>query len=243
MLNQDDIDWLVQNHPSLHYDGIRITGEINFRMSYNRSTRLYAYPAPASDSLDEDTIFMIDTYQIRIEPAVGGGLTPRCYEDGSRIQATSHNRATSLHDMHVNQGGDFCLATPQELSLEFKNGLSLKAYIEKFVIPFLFLQAHFQRTGEWAWQTAGHGLAGILEWYQSREQKTEEARLLTLGFAKAYKNDVGMDEVLKRLKRGVYKGHMPCLCGEKHKIRNCSKDALCALNELRKDIINLLQSP
>jgi hypothetical protein len=69
--------------------------------------------------------------------------------------------------MHLNPDGRvFCLATPQELELSFASGFTIETYFNRFLIPYLFLQTHYRKTGDWLWDTASHGLVGVLEWYE-----------------------------------------------------------------------------
>lgn len=243
MLSSSDVSWLQAHYPSLHYNGIEVKGELPFRMSYHRTSGNYTLFPPASHALDESMTYETDSYEIAIKQARGASA-PLSYDLSGRIAAAARNHQVSkMADMHINTGGDFCLAPPQQISLAFSPNFSLKVYIEEYLIPFLFLQTHFRKTGHWAWATSGHGLSGILEWYQTKGLHTNPAtaKQLTLESVAHYKSEL-QDTLLQRLKAGSYKGHMPCLCGGQHKIRNCSRDAQYALNSLRKDIIHLLIS-
>lgn len=242
MLSPGDISWLGDNYPSLRYNGIEIQGELPFRMSFNKTSGEYTLFPPSSHALDENMVYETDSYTVIIRQTRGDSI-PSTYELSGKIAAAaSAHKVKNIADMHVNPGGDFCLAPPQQISLTFSSKFSIKTYIQEYLIPFLFLQTHYRKTGVWAWPTSGHGLSGVLEWYQTQSLRIDSAtaKHLTLENAKRYKNDVETRALLKRLKAGPYKGHMPCLCGEKHKIRNCSKNAQYALNSLRKDMIDTL---
>jgi len=242
MLSSSDISWLRVNYPSLRYNGIEVKGELPFRMSFNKTSGEYTIFPPSSHALDENMVYETDSYEVVIKKA-RGGLIPLSYDLSGKIAAAAHDHlVTNMADMHVNTGGDFCLAPPQQISLTFSSSFSLKIYVEEYLIPFLFLQTHYRKTGKWAWPTSGHGLAGILEWYQAQGSQIDPAtaKRLTLENAKRYRYDPEMHALLKRLRTGTYKGHMPCLCGGKHKIRTCSKKAQYALNSLRKDMIGML---
>jgi len=242
MLSSGDISWLRDNYPSLRYNGIEIKGELPFRMSFDRTSGAYTLFPPSSHALDENMVYETDSYEIAVRQA-RGDLIPSSYELSGKIAASARtHKVTNIADMHVNPDGDFCLAPPQQISLTFSSTFSIKTYFEEYLIPFLFLQTHYRKTGKWAWSTSGHGLSGILEWYQTQGSHINPttAKRLTLENAERYKNTPEMRVLLKKLKTGPYKGHMTCLCGGKHKIRNCSKNAQYALNSLRKDIITML---
>lgn len=253
MFSGDDEIWLKNAHPSLKLVNNRtgIVGRLQIDMLYNESTNKYTLSPKDSAKLQPGVIYIVDDYMLEIEWPSGQAY-PKCFEIDGKIEEVSKRRGVKLGgDMHINptsnlmRTGDFCLAAPQEIELAFGKGFTLQIYIDKFVIPFLFLQSHYSKTGLWAWRTEGHGLAGVFSWYNSKYDQcdTEVAKKLTIQHA--YRNmlvGIKRDELLARLLRGPYKGHMPCLCqfGAPHKIRNCCPEALYGLNRLRKEMINTL---
>lgn len=220
-------------------------------MLYDMSTDEYTISPKDSEKLRPKVIYIVDDYMLEIDwPA--GQAYPNCFETDGKIEEVSKRRGVKLFgDMHINptnnpmRTGDFCLAAPQEMDLTFGKGFKLQTYIDNFVIPFLFLQSHFSKTGIWAWRTEGHGLAGVFSWYNSKYDKSgvEIAKELTIQHA-SRNIPIGTkrDELLARLLRGPYKGHMPCICGygSPHKIRNCCPEALYGLNRLRREMISAL---
>lgn len=229
-----DLEWLRGTGFPFTLNGGEITLKVRFRMSYNPETDEYSINPDNDKILDKPWIYQGDEYAIRIRWPHDQPY-PNCYEEGQR-KILKH--ASKIHvvpgDVHVNKDSTLCLAPPQALDMRFKNGFSLEVFVEQFLIPYLFSQTHFRKTGDWPWPPAGHGASGPLEWYWQYEgDDLETATQLT---AQHLIKSGGLTEAqVKELLKKRYKGHKPCLFHkekEGRRIRDCCPEALYGLNKL-----------
>lgn len=229
-----DLEWLKGTGFPFALNGGEITLKTRFRMSYNPDTREYAINPDNDKMLIKPWIYHGDEYAILIRWPHNQPY-PNCYESGTN-KILSH--VNKIHrapgDMHINPNGSLCLAPPQDLDMRFSKSFSLEVFIEEYVIPYLFSQTHFRKTGDWPWPPASHGASGPLEWYWQYEgddlatatQLTARHLIVSGGLT-----DAQVRELLKKR----YKGHRPCLFHkekEGRRIRDCCPEALCGLNKL-----------
>lgn len=231
-----DLEWLKKSGYPFTVSGGEILLNIRFRMIYDPKNQSYTLdPDPASDAvLDNSLIRHGDEYSIRILWPYSRAY-PVCYEqDPGKIERQASITGSTLGELHVNPDRSLCLAPPQELDMSFRDTFSLKIFVEKYIIPYLFSQTHFRKTGDWPWPPAGHGVIGPLEWYFQYEgddlktatQLTAEHLVKSGGFTQTR-----VDELLKKR----YKGHRPCLLHDEkegRRMRNCCREALFGLNKL-----------
>ena len=154
-----------------------------------------------------------DRYQVKLQVSQDSprGI-PALYEIGNRIPRKS--------DRHMEADGKACIVLPDAYWYEHPQGMNMLDFLNGPVRNFFVNQSlidlgqpNVWKNGEW-----GHGAEGIVEFYATilgtREPKTI---LAYLGI----------------LKRDVIKGHWPCPCGSKRKLRNCHRELI---NELRTRI-------
>jgi hypothetical protein len=242
MYRADDLVWLAQSYPSLNQSNGIITGRLRYSMLYDPSDKSCTLNPSPSDSLKPGVIYHADDYSVKLEWDRRRGY-PVCYVNDDKIKAIAASRSIPLIDIHMYPGGALCVATPQELDLLVEAGFSLRSFMERYLIPYLFLQTHFRKSDSvWVWEPESHGISGIVGWYYLHSADYDKNKLveLTLKHVAAYISTEMRDTLAARLKRGAYKGHMPCLCGSTTKMRNCCPRALYGINELRKALITLL---
>ncbi|MDB5162110.1 MAG: hypothetical protein JWM52_618 [Candidatus Saccharibacteria bacterium] len=241
MLSADDLVWLKDNYPALRYDGHTIQGRINFDMSYDPKTGQYVYFPEAVDTLKPGVIHHMDDYLVRLTWVRNGLRYPVANELENKIKSVATDRNLSNNDLHLSGNGDLCLAAPQDLSIDFSEEFSLQLFIQRYLLPYLFLQTHFKESGEWAWDTSEHGLAGIFGWSHKHSDSASKERTL-----KEIGEHIQVDyatNILRKIRKDYYKGHMPCLCDSNNppkRIRDCCPNAQLGLNEIRKELILVL---
>jgi hypothetical protein len=82
------------------------------------------------------------------------------------------NKIPKIADWHINEDHSFCIdVVPSEL-IKCKDGISLIAFIENELTPYLFNQTHRREEGHYVGGEYSHGLLGIYEFYADR-LKTE----------------------------------------------------------------------
>lgn len=100
----------------------------------------------------------------------------------------------------------FCTGAPLCEKLIFFEQPTLMNYIEKLLVPYLFSYSCLQKYGELPYGELGHGAPGILSFYKELFSVHDDYQALAmLTFLADYK----------------YKGHYPCPCGNKKKLRDC----------------------
>lgn len=242
MFIEDDLAWLAKCYHLSHNAGV-VTGRLRYSMLYDPSDKTCTLNPSPSDILKPSVIYHADDYSVKLEWDRHRGY-PVCYLNDDKIKSVAISRSMPLVDIHMYVNGALCVATPQELDLSVEAGFSLQLFMERYLIPYLFLQTHFRKSNSvWVWEPESHGISGIVGWYYLHRGDYDINKLveLTLKHVEAYISTEMRDELVSRLRRGAYKGHMPCLCGSHNKkMRNCCPRALYGVNELRKALISLL---
>ena len=121
---------------------------------------------------------------------------------------------------HFLSDGSFCLAAQCEL-LDFVNEKkSIVAYIDKYVMNYLYTASYYSRYGEVPCAERSHGLDGIIEAYMDRYECDNEEVLMLL--------------LLILVKAERYRGHNLCPCGSGRKLRNCHGKKI--LQDIKSDL-------
>lgn len=226
-----DLAWLKGTGFPFTLNGGEITLKIRFRMSYNPKTHEYSINPDNEKLLNKSWIYHGDEYAIVIRWPYNQPY-PNCYESSpGKILSHAKKANQAPHDMHINSDGSLCLAPPQDLDMRFSETFSLEIFIENYLIPFLFSQTHFRKTGDWPWPPAGHGASGPLEWYW--KYKGNELKTATKLTARHLVRSGGLAELkVQELLKRRYEGHWPCLFHKTRRIRDCCPEALYGLNKL-----------
>lgn len=186
-----------------------------------------------ADSTAKDFLYISDTYVIEIRPTSSNDF-PMAFELGGRIEAAGRKHNKSTTDMHKYVNGGLCVASSMELEKSFPNGVNLEAYIEDFLIPYLFTQSHFANTGDWVWGDLSHGYIGLLEWLGNLEPWLEDDVELTYKWMTRH---VDRREAVNALKTR-HRSHKKCICKSGKKMRECHPNVKRALAAIRIAINN-----
>lgn len=108
---------------------------------------------------------------------------------------------------HFLSDGSFCLAAQCELIDFARNDGTIKVYIDKYVMNYLYTASYFSRYGEVPFGERAHGVDGIKEAYMDRYKCENEAVLFSLLCFLT-----GIEK---------YRGHSLCPCGSGKKLRDC----------------------
>lgn len=231
MWTRDDLNWLKASYPSLREvsPGI-IEGDLAFSML--RVSGQYTVSPPnnlVENTQPPDYLHISDTYSIRIT-WLEGAQYPRAHENGGKLADTASRLNKSLMDMHqYDHDGALCLAADMALDKAFRSGFQLDVFIEGLLIPYLFAQSHFAKTGIWLWGELSHGFIGIFEWLTREEEPTPEDISAT---RKSLNKHLGTEHVSK-LREMRWRPHFKCLCGSGAKTRDCHPEIIKALSLLR----------
>ena len=142
-----------------------------------------------------------DRYQIELQvPQDLPRGIPALYEIGNRIPRKS--------DRHMEPDGKACIVLPDDYWYKHPRGMNMLDFLNGPVRNFFVNQSlidlgqpNIWENGEWR-----HGVEGIVEFYATILGTSEPKTILTY---------------LGILKRDTVRGHWPCPCGSKRRLRNC----------------------
>jgi hypothetical protein len=149
-----------------------------------------------------------DSYEIEIRiPEAFPRKIPVVFETSGRIP---------LHYRHL-QDGSLCLGSETRLRFMLSGGLSILAFVEHCIIPYLYRYSHLKAYGEAPFSDLAHGVDGI---------KDDLRLLIGLG---ADSDVLAFVHLLGRRKRLANKQRCPCGSGDR--VGRCHNRSL---NILRK---------
>lgn len=111
---------------------------------------------------------------------------------------------------HRYSDGRLCLATDFDQLLSLSEEYSLAMWMEKYVEPYLVIHDYYQRYSDFPYGDREHGSIGILQAYQDYFNSDCIASL----------------KLLTYINQHIYRGHVPCPCGAKNRLRNCHGKSL-----------------
>ena len=195
-LDNKDVEFIETRYPTLKIlqkDPLRIAGILKFYAKFQE-------------------IEMRDEYEIEIE-SLEGRVFPRIRETGNKIANTAQSKGKLLEDMHINtsDASAVCLCPPIEEKLYEKQAISVRQFIEKYILPFFYEQSYFRENGEWPWGEYGHGIIGVLESYLDYVDNEETIRIF-LRVLEEYcvKYGVNFNFYREQLKQRQIKGRNYC---------------------------------
>jgi hypothetical protein len=153
---ESGLRWLNESCPKLATDKTgMISGELQFFATWD-GERLHI-----NEYVAKGTVLSC-TYQIKI---VGYDV----YETAGAIANVAKSRGLGIDDLHMyDDNGKLCLASRHKIREACREHVSLKSFMEQFVVPFFYAQKFFEIHGKWPWGELGHGTLGLLEDYAQR---------------------------------------------------------------------------
>jgi len=157
-----------------------------------------------------DDVVIEDSYHIELRiPPSFPATVPAVSETGGRIPKTYHK----LDD------GSLCLAAPTELRLRMGTTTTVTAFIEAFVIPYLFGYSYREKHGVSPYGELEHGRDGLRQHFASLFGVADRAA--AQGFVR----------LASMKKRPANKA--PCPCGSGRRLGQCHHTIV---NELRSKL-------
>ncbi len=234
----DDYEWLEQNYPGLHITSeSEISGRLTFQVMIDGDL-CYINPSAAQICDTNSTLasYICDTYLVRLSWEEGSW--PSAFETGGKLAETAECLGKTLLDMHQLKTNELCLASPIEIIRAIQKGLTLKTYIEDFLIPYLAAQTHYKESGIWIFGELSHGLLGIFEWLGRQPMLSKSDVASTLIYLQHSSVGTETNEILKKRPRG----HNLCMCGSRKKMRECHPEVLRGIIILRSALATNLRN-
>jgi hypothetical protein len=91
-------------------------------------------------------------------------------------------------------------------------------FTRRYVLPFLYQQAFFDRHGRWPWGELAHGSLGLLEWLGRKSTPTNGDVMRTILWLEA------SGEKARKLIQHRARRHHRCPCGSGKQLRDCHPD-------------------
>jgi hypothetical protein len=230
MWSKNELKWLALNYPAVKsVSNSVLAGPLVFRMLFRDGNR---YINPSDKLLAEGFgTFIAGVYHIRIEHQEKGAF-PKSFETGGKIQEIATAKGLEMIDLHTFPiDGSLCLASPMITQSTAVRNISLKDYMEDFLIPYLFAQRYFAKNNKWPWGDLSHGIVGHFEWLgRIAHPELRDAHIATAQI-KVLAKDHFEDFFAVRPRM-----HHPCMCGSGKKFRGCHPAAKVGLTEIRKFI-------
>lgn len=232
MFSRRDLAWLRSSDYGLIGKGGSVSGRLHFDMAYNPVEDTFRLNPEPEYVLKPGIIHHADDYEIQI--IWEGGSWPVCREVSTKIADTIKKRGLDPVDLHLSDGDQFCLGTPQDLSTAFSRDFSLEQFLERFVIPYLFQQTHYRKKQEWAWRPSGHYSAGVLGWYHYHGNEAKALEMTVVSLADQWR--ITPKQVVRMIRQQAYSSDMPCKCESGAAVIACCPEAMYGYNRLRLDL-------
>ncbi len=149
-----------------------------------------------------------DAYEVEIRiPEAFPRRIPAVFETEGRIPLSYH---------HL-QDGALCLGSETRIRFMLSGGLSLGAFVNRCVVPYLYRFSHLRAYGEAPFEDLAHGIDGIKEDLRSLLRLDSDSDVL------------GFVQVLVTKKRQANKKRCPCGSGDR--VGRCHRRTINALRE------------
>lgn len=211
-----DLGAVTHEFPSLVVvDAGSISGNLNICGAMRGGT-LVLNPSE-TDLLDAEAqaTFLVDSFRVEISSDPRG---PHLKVLGSRIPETAVRLGLELIDLHVYSDQSVCFAAPQQIEADWASGMAPIEFTRRYVLPFLYQQAFFDRHGRWPWGELAHGSLGLLEWLGRKSTPTNGDVMRTILWLEA------SGEKARKLIQHRARRHHRCPCGSGKQLRDCHPD-------------------
>ena len=143
-----------------------------------------------------------NAYEIEIHIPLESDELPYIFDVGNAIDPNYSHRYLDRK---------LCLETDSAIKMRFVDGFDLVSWMQEFVELYFFSYEYYKRYGCFPFGERAHGNKGIL---QSFENVFKEDNLAKV------------EDILRFINSGHYRGHLPCPCGSGKKMRVCHGNSI-----------------
>lgn len=221
MITNKDLDWLESFYPGMTYIPSKniLSGCLWFRMAYRSSEGICIINPQVGERLKGDC-FLEDAYEIDVE-LNDLQTSANVLETAGRLKWSAEKWGVNLIDIHVYSDNSLCLHPPPEEDIKFSEGFTLESFFTKLIVPNLFYQSFFEKTGKEPWRGSSHGDLGILESYKREFLKKMPPKKIL----EKYLAFLDVNFLKTILDSHPVKPNEPCLCKSGRAFSDCHKDA------------------
>lgn len=240
IVNNDEIDWLNQNYPSLVIDSLSkpsvvIRGDFKFRAAYNNHDNGYIINPQANCHYSHPVIE--DSYSIEIFSSLDLSTFPNIRNTDGRLLSLAERYHRDPKDFHVYsepfyRKNSLCVVGPIDAS-RIRGNISLHKLLNNILLPFFYDSSHYEKFGSRPREDYSHEAWGVLENYYDLSVDEVNFDKDCLDKLKIY----GKAWPLIRrylVSKNNPKGHHLCIACKKEKIRTCHNKVFKALFKLHK---------
>lgn len=220
-------DW----YPKLHPNGDRteIAGEVFVNAVYDAKANAFNIIRTPEDQFNG--IQLSGNFTVRIEDPLTEDRfnLPRLFIENANFPFDA--------ERHFSLKKVACLCGASEEAHILHNDYSFMTYMDTLVIPFLYAQLYYDKyDSKWPWAYYSHDTLGALESFFQKGDMTTIAA--TIGRIRIMEQD--FPRIASILKHSDFpKGHAPCFCRNKGKIRECHTEAWEGLKKLHASFQDL----
>lgn len=228
MILNKDLDWLEAFYPGMIYiPSLNILrGCLWFKMVY-RPVEDICIINPQVDEDFDGGIFLEDVYELDVEfNELHTGAKVR--ETAGRLRWAAEKWRRDLIDIHVYSDNSLCLHPSPEDAIKFSDGFTVESFFTRLLIPYLFYQSFFEKTGREPWRGSSHGDLGILESYK----REFLIKMPSKNILERYLDALSMTLRKTILDRHPIKSNELCLCNSGRLFNACHIDANAGYQKL-----------
>lgn len=225
MLQGDDKCWLSLAHPRLLIDGNAVAGPINFRAAYDAHKNMFLILQDGQVGACE-AVVLSGEFRVRIEERGDRSI--------SALPALFVEDMEPIPDRHYSQADkSACLLSPLEEGDFLNPDFSIKVFIDRLVIPFLYGQVFYSLHQRWPWSEYSHGVTGLLESYAALGDPSHVQQCLD-----QLSRDLRAWRRIRALllQRHCIRGHVQCSCNRRGHFRRCHPNAFRGMQLLQDDV-------
>jgi hypothetical protein len=149
--------------------------EICFTSYYNKDTDKFYPVADKYNGVVDEKYLIEDCYDIGMTLDSDTAEFWAC--EKNRIEDFAKKNNIDTTDLHVNPGGDLCLA-PKNTKHFKENCKDESRFKDNLLIPFLYSHSFFESHRERPWPDYGHGYLGYLEAYHREKNPDSKEKTL-----------------------------------------------------------------
>lgn len=221
MITNKDLDWLETYYPGMIYIPRKniLRGCLWFRAVYRSSEDICIINPQVGEDF-KGSIFLEDAYELDIE-FNDLQSSAKARETAGRLKWSAKKWGVNLIDIHVYSDNTLCLHPSPEEDIKFSNGITIESFFTKLLIPDLFYQSFFEKTGREPWRGSSHGDLGIFESYK----REFSAKMPSKNILEAYLRALSESSCKAIVYRHPVKIIDLCLCRSGRRFSDCHKDA------------------
>lgn len=107
---------------------------------------------------------------------------------------------------HKYTNNQLCLASNLELKMYFKENSDISAFVEDYIIPYLYTYKYYKEYGVYPYGERSHDYLGDLEYLKELLKINDWRQLFN---------------IMAFVAHSPYRGHLMCPCGSGLRLRNC----------------------